>query len=222
MAHCPGGANDIPATSVRRKFAVFRLFRALAKLARAILLWLAALPGQAAAALGVASGDQPARPGRLWKAMAIAVPAALIAAWAMPQINLVMSPSINAWAVRRAPGPIRKGDLVQFTLSHPIAGPRPVSVTKYALCMPGERLTRIETPSVGAAAGFDGHYFCNGAPLGVTLPADAHGNRLPHMEWSGIIPPGKAYVGSHHPRGFDSRYFGLVPIARLHRMERLL
>jgi type IV secretory pathway protease TraF len=30
------------------------------------------------------------------------------------------------------------------------------------------------------------------------------------------------YVGSTHPRGFDSRYFGLLPISSLTRMERLL
>ena len=201
---------------------MLRLCWALARLARALLIWLAGLPARAAAELGAPVADQPARPKRLWTALLVAVPAALLAAWAVPQVNLVMSPSIDAWAVRAAPGPIRKGDLVQFMLSHPIAGPKPVNVTKYALCMPGERLTRIETPSVASSTSFDGHYFCNGELLGVSLPFGPKGERLEHMRWSGIIPPGMAYVGSHHPRGFDSRYIGLVPLHGLRRMQRLL
>lgn len=42
------------------------------------------------------------------------------------------------------------------------------------------------------------------------------------MKWSGIVPAGMIYVGSHHERGFDSRYIGLLPISRLTRMERIL
>jgi type IV secretory pathway protease TraF len=37
-----------------------------------------------------------------------------------------------------------------------------------------------------------------------------------------VIPRGMVYVGSHHPSGFDSRYYGPVPISRLRRMEKLL
>jgi len=201
---------------------MFRLGWALARLAHALLRRLAGLPRRAASALGAPADGQPAQPQRLWKALAIALPIALLAAWAIPRIHLVMSPSIDAWAVRSASGEIRKGDLVQFMLSHPVAGPRPVSVTKYALCMPGDRLTRIETPSATSPHAMDGHFFCNGVLLGVSLATDAHGAPLQHMRWSGIIPPGQAYIGSHHPRGFDSRYFGLVPTSRLRRMKRLL
>lgn len=54
------------------------------------------------------------------------------------------------------------------------------------------------------------------------MPRDHEGNRLAHMMWSGVVPPGMTYVGSHHRRGFDSRYFGLVPMAELTRMTRIL
>src|SRR3546814_11733243 len=70
-----------------------------------------------------------------------------------------MSPSIDAWAGRAAPGPIAKGDLVLFMLSHPLAGSEPVKVTKRALCMPGERLSLIEKPSSMEHDAMDGWYY---------------------------------------------------------------
>jgi conjugal transfer pilin signal peptidase TrbI len=178
----------------------------------------AALPREAAAALA-ADGDRARATKRLLWATLLAVSAGLLTACLLARVTLVMSPSIDAWAVTPAPGPIRKGDLVQFTLSHPIAGPTSVSVTKYALCMPGDRL-RIEprpATDIHATASF----FCNGAPLGVSLRHGRGGVRLSPARIAGIIPDGLVYVGSPHPHGFDSRYFGLVRIERLNRMERL-
>ncbi|MDF0491108.1 S26 family signal peptidase [Sphingobium sp. H39-3-25] len=201
---------------------MLRLFWVLVEALRGLWPRLCRLPGKAAVALGAAGMGEPARPERLWRAFAIVLPVALFAALVLPKITLVMSPSIDAWAVREAPGPIVRGDYVKFTLRHPIAGPNPVSVTKHALCMPGDHLDHIETPSVSAPHAWDGRYFCNGELLGVSLPYGLHGLRLQHLQWSGMIPPGMVYVGSHHPRGFDSRYFGLVPISRLTRMEKLL
>lgn len=201
---------------------MLRLFWALVSALLGLWPRLRRLPGKAAIALGAPGVGEPARPTRLWRALAFVLPVALLAAIALPKVSLVMSPSIEAFAVRKAPGTIAKGDYVMFTLRHPIAGPKPVNVTKYALCMPGERLTMIETPSISAPKAWDGHYFCNGKLLGVSLPYGIHGVKLEHMQWSGVIPPGMIYVGSRHPRGFDSRYFGLVPAATLTRMERLL
>jgi hypothetical protein len=64
------------------------------------------------------------------------LPIGLFTWWAIPQVTLVASPSIDAWAVRAAPGPILRGNLVSFSLSHPLAGPKPVDVTKYASACP--------------------------------------------------------------------------------------
>lgn len=183
---------------------------------------LAQLPRQAATALGAADGFQPARPARFILVLLIVLPSALFAALVMPQIHLVMTPSIDAFAVRVSPGPIRRGDYVMFTLRHPVAGPKAVKVTKHALCLPGDRLTMTERPSAHAHGPMDGHYFCNGVLLGVSLPMARSGLKLEHMRWSGVIPPGMAYVGSTHPRGFDSRYLGLLAISSLTRMERIL
>lgn len=201
---------------------MLRLFWSLVRFITSLWPRLRRLPRKAAVALGAPGLDQPARPERLWRAMLLVLPLALVAALVMPQVTLVMTPSIEAYAVRKSPGPIARGDYVMFTLHHPIAAPKPVSVTKHALCLPGDRLTMFETPSPLASNARDGHYYCNGTLLGVSLPQAHNGLKLTHMRWSGIIPAGMAYVGSPHPRGFDSRYFGLLPIASLVRMERIL
>lgn len=201
---------------------MFRLFWLLAEATHRIFAELRRLPRNAAIALGAPTAGHPARPKHFVQALTLILPIAFFAAWLVPQLTLVMSPSIPAWVVRAAPGAIAKGDYVRFRLRGPIAGPHPVSVTKRALCLPGDRLVTIETRSIAAAHARNGHYFCNGVLLGISLPFAAHGQRLTHLRWSGIVPPGMAYVGSPYPRGFDSRYFGLVPIAALTRMERVL
>ena len=180
------------------------------------------LPLRAAVALGASGLGQPPRPNQLLKAYCIVLPVGLLTWWAIPQVTWVMSPSINAWAVRADPGPIRRGDLVSFQLSHPLAGPKPVAVTKYALCMPGDRLDVIEKPSL-VGGEWDGWYYCNDRLIGVSKPIGRNGEHLSHFQpRDRIIPPGYVYVGSAHPSGFDSRYYGPVAISRLTRMERVL
>jgi conjugal transfer pilin signal peptidase TrbI len=180
------------------------------------------LPLKAAVALGSSGLGQPPRPKQLWKAFGIVLPVGLVTWWAIPQATIVMSPSIDAWLVRKAPGPIARGDFVSFTLSHPLAGPKPVQVTKMALCLPGDRISMIEKPSMRYGE-WDGYYYCNGTLLGVSKPFGHNGQRLDHWQpTNGLILPGTIYVGSDHASGFDSRYYGPVEIERLQRMEKLL
>lgn len=182
---------------------------------------LVRLPRRAATALGGA--DAEPRQARLWQAMVLVLPIAGAAAWALPRVILVMSPSIDAWVLRAAPGAVRRGDLVAFMLSHPLAGPTPVLVTKYALCLPGERIEWIER-SIGPAPGaWEARYYCEDRLLGISRPTGHDGRPLAH--WRPAyrrIPPGMIYVGSAHPLGFDSRYYGPVALHRLTRMEKLL
>lgn len=178
---------------------------------------------EAALALGGAVGDKPANPSRFWAALAIIAPLALLVWQVIPAVTLVMSPSIDAFAVREAPGPIIKGDLVMFDLSHPLAGPRPISVTKRALCMAGERLHQIDRRSVHEGTVTHSLYYCGQIFLGMSRPMGRNGQRLDHLRWGDrLIPKGYVYVGSDHPEGFDSRYFGPVRLDRLTRMERVL
>ncbi|WP_374549247.1 S26 family signal peptidase [Sphingobium yanoikuyae] len=196
------------------------------------LFWLAArslknaifrFPHELALAIGPGQATGRSQQVRLLIAASISLPIALVVAVLLQGIMLVMSPSIDAWALRPSPGKIRRGDLVSFTLSHPIAGPRPVSVTKRALCLPGEMLRSVERPSRTPGAMFDGWYYCGPRFLAISRPATHDGRSLAHLQWGErAVPAGFVYLGSDHPDGFDSRYFGLVPIARLTRMEKIL
>jgi conjugal transfer pilin signal peptidase TrbI len=200
---------------------MFRLCWSALSLAWRALRALLRLPQEAARALGTPAGGPASRRTRLWIALLVSLPACLLAAIVLPKLTLVMSPSIDAWLVTRAPGPIRKGDLVQFILSHPAAAPAPVSATKYALCMPGETVRIVEqsVPTSGAA---QARFYCGTALLGVSLSRGRRGMKLDYARIAGIIPSGFVYVGSTHPHGFDSRYIGLVAIDRLQRMRPIL
>lgn len=201
---------------------MLRLLLALARILAAIWKALRKLPREAACALGAAVPGEAARLDRLWRAALVILPIALAVGWAMPRLTLVMSPSIEAWVLREEPGQIARGDYVLFILRHRVLGARPVRITKHALCLPGDRLTMTEVPSPHLSGARDARYFCNGRFLALTVPIAHNGTKLEHLQWSGVIPAGMAYVGSPHPRGFDSRYFGLVPLKRLTRMERVL
>lgn len=150
------------------------------------------------------------------------LPIGLAACWAIPQLTWVMSPSIDAIAVRVSPGPIHKGDFVMFLLSHPLAGPKPVNVTKRALCLPGEQIDMIEKPSTISGA-WDGYYYCNEQLMNVSKPVGRGGQKLEHWQpHERTIPQGFVFVGSNHPSGFDSRYYGPVAIDQLKRMDKVL
>lgn len=186
-------------------------FRAARRIGPALLR----LPREAAAALG--------KPRQFWLTMALVAPIAAGAGYLIPRLTLVMSPSVEAALLRESPGEIRQGDLVTFMLRHPLAGPSPVRVTKYALCLPGEHIDWLEKPSPGRPGAWDGWYFCADRLLGISKPVGHDGRHLGHWRPAyRIIPPGFIYVGSSHPSGFDSRYYGPVPISGLTRMEKVL
>ncbi|SEJ92335.1 Type IV secretory pathway, protease TraF [Sphingobium sp. AP50] len=160
---------------------------------------------------------------RLAKALIIVSAVALFVWWTLPQFVWVRSPSIDAWAVRKVGGFIGRNDLVMFELRHPLAGPVPVNVTKYALCLPGDYLGSYTMHADRYPTRLEAAFFCNGRLIGVSKAYGKKGQRLDFFKWKdGPIPKGQAYIGSSYKDGFDSRYFGLVPISGLIRMERVL
>ncbi|MEW6542472.1 MAG: S26 family signal peptidase [Nitrospirota bacterium] len=55
----------------------------------------------------------------------------------------------------------------------------------------------------------------NGQRTGVALSHDRTGQPIQVAALPAVIPPGYVYVSLDHPRSFDSRYFGLVPMAAI-------
>lgn len=53
-------------------------------------------------------------------------------------------------------------------------------------------------------------------------PADSLGRAMPSVLPEGIVPPGMALLLAEHPGSFDSRYFGLIPLASLRKTEPVL
>lgn len=104
---------------------------------------------------------------------------------------------------RGVTGEIGRGDYVRFERVHPWSGsPGPVSMLKQVGCGPGDRL-RLDAV---------GDVYCDEDYLGRTLAEDSEGNRLPLFRFDGVIPEGKLFVVGHHPRSWDSRYFGFVDV----------
>lgn len=50
-------------------------------------------------------------------------------------------------------------------------------------------------------------------------PVDSHGRSMSPALLPGVVPPGMALVLADHEGSFDSRYFGLVPLESLQRVE---
>jgi type IV secretory pathway protease TraF len=104
---------------------------------------------------------------------------------------------------RGAADGIERGDYVRFERAHSWSGfPGPVSLLKEVGCGPGDGL-RVDAV---------GDVYCDGDYLGRALSEDSNGNPLPLFIFDGVIPEGKLFVVGHHPRSWDSRYFGFVDV----------
>lgn len=106
----------------------------------------------------------------------------------------------------RTPAPadlrnLRRGDYIRFRRTYPWPAPTHM-LLKEVGCGPGDHLT----------ATHEREYFCNGRYLGRALAADSQGRALPRFRYHGVVPEGALFAVGHHPRTWDSRYFGFVRI----------
>ncbi len=122
------------------------------------------------------------------------------------------TPSLPKGIYRVVPGEPIKGDLVSFCLRGEfadLAGERDYLQT--GSCDNGLR------PLLKRLAGMPGDYIDAGS-LAV-YAVDSQGRPIPSALRSGVIPSGMALVLADHEGSFDSRYFGLVPLESLQRVE---
>lgn len=98
-------------------------------------------------------------------------------------------------------GNLRRGDYVRFRRAYPWPAPTDM-LLKEVGCGPGDELTVTG----------EGDTFCNEKYLGRALATDSKGNPLSLFRYNGVIPEGSLFAVGHHPRTWDSRYFGFVRV----------
>ena len=121
------------------------------------------------------------------------------------RIVVAISPSLDhrIFVINKnfAPGDIRKGDYVIFTVSnHYIREGKPTKLMKKVTCIGGERL---ETKTR--------EYYCNGEYLVMAKWFSLRGEPLDSFAYSGTVPEGMLFVTGRHVDSFDSRYLGFIP-----------
>ncbi len=144
---------------------------------------------------------------RLCLAVALGAVGLPVVLWLPPHLCVTTTDSLRSrvFFLRDpgAQGEIGRGDYVRFERVHPWSGSSgPVSLLKQVGCGPGDELRVYAT----------GDVYCNGDYLGWALAEDSEGNPLPLFQFDGVIPEGKLFVVGHHPRSWDSRYFGFVDV----------
>lgn len=142
--------------------------------------------------------------------------------------RLNVTPSLPRGIYLEAGGRPGRGDLVAFCLSGPWAGlARERGYLAPGVCASG---LRPLLKRVAALPGDDLHVSSRGILIRTDTdmrfwPApsrrrDARGRELPESALrSGAVPQGMTLVLAEHPGSFDGRFFGLVPLASLRRVE---
>lgn len=144
---------------------------------------------------------------RFWQALVLGCLGLPVVLWLPPHLCVTTTDSLRSRVFflrdRGAAGEIGRGAFVRFERVHPWSGSSgPVSLLKEVGCGPGGRL-RLDAV---------GDVYCDEDYLGRTLAEDSEGNRLPLFRFDGVVPEGKLFVVGHHPRSWDSRYFGFVGV----------
>ena len=103
------------------------------------------------------------------------------------------------------------GSTVVFPFKHEVFPAGVEHMTKIVRCQEGQMLEKHGP-----------HYFCDNELIAIAKKKSKTGESLRHFEWKiGKIPEGKFFAASHHIHGFDSRYFGLIPVQNATVIERI-
>jgi len=108
--------------------------------------------------------------------------------------------------------PVKRGSVVIFEWHDPTLPEGVEHMTKRVMCLPGDTLKR------------DGLiFYCNGRRITVAKTETFAGTPLIAFDWqSGVVPDGSFFAATAHPDGYDSRYYGFVPLASATVLERML
>jgi len=129
-------------------------------------------------------------------ALAVLIAANLTSSFARFSFGINETDSLPNWAfiVDKANHSPRRGELITFLAPDNPYYPRGARFTKIVWGVPGDRVDRIGRDYfvAGRAAGFAKRYSQTG--------------RATRLGPTGIIPPGRYYVGTPHKDSLDSRY----------------
>ncbi len=107
---------------------------------------------------------------------------------------------------------VERGNIVIFPWSDPILPDGVDHMTKRVMCLPGDRLSRKGLT-----------FFCNDRRITAAKTHSFAGDPLTVFDWTnGIIPDGVFFAATAHPDGYDSRYYGFVPLEIATVLERKL
>lgn len=122
------------------------------------------------------------------------------------------TPSLPKGIYRLSQGVPGKGDLVTFCLDGEYAAlAKERGYLEAGSCLSGLR------PLLKRLTGLPGDHIEAGSLAVRTV--DSQRRPMPSVPLPGVVPPGLALVLADHPGSFDSRYFGLVPLDSLQRVE---
>ncbi len=122
------------------------------------------------------------------------------------------TPSLPKGLYRVVPGVPEKNDLVSFCLEGEFAD----LALERGYLEPGSCPSGLR-PLLKRLAGLPGDFVDPSAfPI---RSMDSQGRAMPSALSAGAIPSGMALVLAYHDGSFDSRYFGLVPLDSLQRVE---
>jgi len=135
-----------------------------------------------------------------------------------PLLLFNRTPSIPTGVYVYCGSRVQRGDVVAFAL--------PPSAWRYAL-LRGESIDVILLKHVLAVGGdfvstLNGELRVNGTRVGPIAFADSAGRPLPHWSAARVLAGDELIVGSTHPRGFDSRYFGPIHVDEVRGVYRRL
>lgn len=142
--------------------------------------------------------------------------------------RLNVTPSLPRGVYHEAGGQPGRGDLVAFCLSGPWAGlARARGYLAPGACASGLRplLKQVAAlPGDGVHVSAEGIFVISGTEMRFWRTPlrrqDARGRELPESALrSGAVPQDMTLVLAEHPGSFDGRFFGLVPLSSLRRVE---
>lgn len=137
-----------------------------------------------------------------------------LACWVASHLLWNWTPSLPLglyWLTRGAPRSLAKRQaLVAFAVP---AGVRDL-VRERRYLPPGAMLVKRVVATAGDRVCTEGGGLAiNGEELGAILTEDSAGRPLPHYEGCDLVSRGWLFVGSRHPKSFDSRTFGPIRVS---------